>query len=443
MPGMGMRVMIDGYNLDLEKGTGVATYARNLSYRLHDLGHEVGVLYGGRPGPGIKKLMKEIAFFDSNVGEVPLWLQRLRAVREAIVAPLGYEASEVPLTGTVIYDTFRAKLPYFDSLWNAKDLFRRAHAAFYFWRWPGTVYTRFRPDLMHWTYPLPLRVHRTRNVYTLHDLVPLRLPYTTLDNKRTYFRLCKWIARTASHIITVSETSRRDIINVLGVDPSRVTNTYQAVSLPAKYANKPREIAKREVEGAFGLSFGQYFIFFGAIEPKKNLGRLIEAYLGSGVETPLVIVGALAWKTEQDLALLYDDHIRSLLTVGNETRVKRRVIRLDYVPFPLLLSLIRGARATLFPSLYEGFGLPILESMLLGTPVLSSNVASIPEVAGEAACLVDPYDTFAIAQAIRELDGNPDLRAELSDRGIRQAAKFGASQYEARLREAYAKVMEN
>ncbi|MBX7187306.1 MAG: glycosyltransferase family 4 protein [Vicinamibacteria bacterium] len=434
--------MIDGYNLGLEKGTGVATYARNLSYCLHSLGHEVGVLYGGRPGPGIKKLMKEIAFFDSNVGDVPLWLQRLRAVREAVVAPLGYEATQVPLTGTVIYETFRAKLPYFDSLWNAKDLFRRAHAVFYLWRWPGTVYSRFKPDLMHWTYPLPLRLHGTRNIYTLHDLVPLRLPYTTLDNKRQYLRMCTWIARSAAHIVTVSETSRRDIINVLGVDPNRVTNTYQAVSLPEKHANKPLDIAKREVEGSFGLTFGRYFIFFGALEPKKNLGRLIEAYLGSGVETPLVIVGAPLWKSEQDLALLYDDHIRSLLTVGNETRVKRRVIRLDYVPFPLLLSLIRGARATLFPSLYEGFGLPVLESMLLGTPVLSSNVSSIPEVAGDAARLVDPYDTFAIAQAIRELDENADLRAELSHRGARQAAMFGVPQYEARLREVYSKVME-
>lgn len=436
-----MKVMIDGFNLGLEKGTGVSTYARNLSYCLHQLGHTVGVLYGGRAAPGMSDLMREIAFFESNAGDIPPWLRNLRAVYEMICAPLGYRASQVPITGTVIADTFKSRLPYFDSIWNAKDVFRRAHNAFGAFGRLGRVYTKFKPDLVHWTYPLPLTVKGSKNIYTLHDLVPLRLPYTTLDNKRRYFRLCKRIARKADHIVTVSETSRQDIINILGISPERVSNTYQAVTIPAKYKDKPIEIVKREVEGTFGLVFRNYFLFFGSIEPKKNIGRLIEAYLGSGVDTPLVIVGAQAWKSEQELRLLYDDHIRSLIHVGTETRVKRRVIQLDYAPFPLLVSLIRGAKATLFPSLYEGFGLPVLESMLVGTPVLSSNVSSIPEVAGDAACLVNPYDTREMAEAIRALDSNEAMRAELSDKGRRQAKQFDETSYQKRLDEVYGRVM--
>ncbi|MBI1285505.1 MAG: glycosyltransferase [Thiobacillus sp.] len=434
--------MIDGYNLGLEKGTGVATYARNLSYCLHDLGHEVGVLYGGRSAPGTTDLMKEIAFFDSNAGDIPGWLRNLRAVHETLYAPLGYEATRVPITGTVIADTFKSRLPYFDSIWNAKDLFRRSNNAFKMFSHLGRVYLNYKPDIVHWTYPLPLRIKGAKNIYTLHDLVPLRLPYTTLDNKRRYLRLCSKIAMRADHIVTVSETSRNDIIDLLGVHPDKVTNTYQAVTIPAKYRDKPLEVVRREVEGTFGLVFKGYFLFFGSIEPKKNIGRLIEAYLGSDVETPLVIVGAQAWKSEQELRLLYDDHIRSLIRVGDETRVKRKVIQLDYAPFPLLVSLIRGARATLFPSLYEGFGLPVLESMMLGTPVLSSNRSSIPEVVGEAACLVDPYDTRQMAEAIRALDSNEALRADLSSRGVKQAQLFDEAAYRKRLEDMYSRVIE-
>lgn len=435
-----MKIMIDGYNLGLEKGTGVATYARNLSYCLHDLGHEVGVLYGGRAAPGTTDLMKEIAFFDSNAGDIPGWLRNLRAAHETLYAPMGYEATRVPITGTVVADAFKSRLPYFDSIWNAKDLFRRSNNAFKMFSHLGRVYLNYKPDIVHWTYPLPLRIKGAKNIYTLHDLVPLRLPYTTLDNKRRYLRLCSKIARRADHIVTVSETSRKDIIDLLGVHPDKVTNTYQAVTIPAKYRDKPIEVVKREVEGTFGLTFQGYFLFFGSIEPKKNIGRLIEAYLGSDVETPLVIVGAQAWKSEQELRLLYDDHIRSLIRVGDETRVKRKVVQLDYAPFPLLVSLIRGAKATLFPSLYEGFGLPVLESMMLGTPVLSSNRSSIPEVVGEAACLVDPYDTRQMAEAIRALDSNEALRADLSSRGVKQAQLFDEAAYRKRLEDLYSRV---
>lgn len=435
-----MKILIDGYNLALDKGTGVATYARNLSYCLGSLGHEVGVLYGGRSTAHQSNLLKEIAFFDSNVGELPNWLKKIRAIQEGFRAPFGYRAIKVPITGKVIAESFKSRMPHFDVMFNARDVFRRSHNNFSFWENMGQVSVDFKPIISHWTYPLPLYIQGSKNIYTLHDLVPLRLPYTTLDNKRIYFRLCQRIAKKADHIVTVSEASRNDIIELLGVSPEKVTNTYQAVSIPEKYLNKPVNIVQREVEGTFGLKYKGYFIFYGSIEPKKNLGRLIEAYLGSAVETPLVIVGAQAWKSEQELRLLYDDHIKSLITHGSETRVKRRVIQLDYAPFPLLISLIRGAKATLFPSLYEGFGLPVLESMLLGTPVLSSTTSSVPEVAGDAACLINPYDTQQMAEAIRALDENDAMRADLSNKGIRQAKLFDEATYSKRLQAVYERV---
>ena len=154
-----------------------------------------------------------------------------------------------------------------------------------------------------------------------------------------------------------------------------------------------------------------------------------------------MIIGKLAWKTDQELKLLNDSTIRYLEQVDTLTFTRNRVLRIDYAPFPLLVSLIRGAKAVTFPSLYEGFGLPVLEAMRLGTPVLASTEGALPEVAGDAALLVDPYDTHALADAIRELDSNAELRGDLAQRGARQAALYSPERYRARLGEMYRRLL--
>jgi glycosyltransferase involved in cell wall biosynthesis len=379
------RVFLDSYNLALDQGTGVATYARNLSHAMGQLGFETGVLYGTRASPGRDSLIREIAFFDERVGTPPKWLVALRRARRMLRAPIGELAVPVPITGQVIATTFRDRMPHFDEIWNVQDLFQQAHAHYAVFGRELRVTIPRQPRLMHWTYPLPLRAAGARNIYTMHDLVPLRLPYTTLDNKRRYFRLNRRLGRKADHIVTVSEASRRDIINLLGVPEEKVTNTYQAVDIPRKFTDVPMSAVEAEVRGSFGLDAGKYWLFFGAIEPKKNVGRMIQAFLASGVDGPLVIVGKKAWKSEEELRLMFDDHVRYLVQDGMTLRTRHKVILLDYAPFRLLVNLIRGARAVLFPSLYEGFGLPALEAMLLGTPVITSNTASMPEVVGDAA----------------------------------------------------------
>ncbi|WP_201305986.1 glycosyltransferase family 4 protein [Roseomonas harenae] len=341
-------------------------------------------------------------------------------------------------------DVFANRLPHFDRLWNVEDVFNRAHNRFKFG--PKIVPLRLPPGppaIAHWTYPLALRMPGARNVYTFHDLVPLRLPFTTLDQKRRYFRLCRMLLDQADHIVTVSEASRRDIISLLGADPEKVTNTYQSVELPPHLANKPEAVARDEVRGAFGMGWKGYHLFFGAIEPKKNLGRLIEAYLASGVTTPLVILGKQAWKSDIELQLLAAKHVRRTpppLGARLRKEASGRVILLDYAPFRLLVSLIRGAKSVLFPSLYEGFGLPALEAMSLGTPVLTSNTSSLPEVVGDAAVKVNPYDVRAMVEGIRVLDADHELREHLSWAGQRQAALFSAAAYERRLAEVYARL---
>jgi len=426
-------IMIDGRNLDLEKGTGVATYARNLSYCIRDLGHKVDVLYGNRPSPKMTPLMKEISFFDAHKPAVSPLARAWRDVRDAVGVRFGFSATRVPMSGAVIANAFSSRLPYFDGIQNSPNLFSVAHAHFSRSKPLRPVQLADRPDLMHWTYPLPLQARAVPNVYTLHDLVPLRLPHTTLDNKKNYFRLISAICSRADHIITVSEASKADIVNFFGVDPSRVTNTYQSVSIPDEYINRDADTIARELDGIFDLAYKNYYIFWGSIEPKKNIGRLIEGYLSSGVSAPLVIVGAQAWKSENELKLLND--------LRNGGGAKTNVIQLNYVPFSLLMTLVKGARGAVFPSLYEGFGLPVLEAMTLGTPVITSTTASIPEVAGDACLLVNPYDTTEIARAIARLDADADLRAELSLRGLRQAGVFSQAAHTAKLRQVYDRLM--
>jgi glycosyltransferase involved in cell wall biosynthesis len=431
------RVFLDGYNLALDQGTGVATYARNLSFAMGRLGYETGVLYGTRAAPSLNPLIREIAFFDERVGDASLLLRLLRRVQGLSRAPWGEIGRRVPITGTVISTTFNDRLPHFDEIWNARDLFQQSAAHYRFYGNRLRVTVDERPKLMHWTYPLALRMPGALNIYTLHDLVPLRLPYTTLDNKRRYWRLNRMLTRKADHIVTVSEASRRDIINLLGCAPERVTNTYQAVDIPAKFRDLPLDMAQAEVRGSFGLEPNNYFLFFGAIEPKKNVGRMIQAYLASGVEAPLVIVGKKAWKSDDELRLIFDDHIRTLVQDGSVLRTRRKVILLDYAPFRLLVNLIRGARGVLFPSLYEGFGLPVLESMLLGAPVITSNTSSLPELVGDAALQVDPYDIAALVQAIQAVDRDPELRARLSAAGPERAALFSPERYAERIARLY------
>jgi glycosyltransferase involved in cell wall biosynthesis len=273
-------------------------------------------------------------------------------------------------------------------------------------------------------------------VYTIHDLVPLRLPFTTRDNKRRAFGLLKKVTAEADHIITVSEACKRDIIKLLGVDPQRITNTYQTVAFPQEYLDRPQAAIANYLDGSFGLEMNGYLLFFGALEPKKNVGRLIEAYLTSGVEIPLILVLSPGWNNESQLRRLEEHEARS----GTGTN-RATIRRLDFVSLSTLVALIRGARAVVFPSLYEGFGLPVLEAMLLGTPVVTSANGGLPEITGDAALLVDPYDVEDITRAIKTITNDGDLRCELSRRGVVQAAKFSLDRYQERVRAVYASLV--
>lgn len=432
-----MRIMIDGLNLALSQGTGVATYARNLSYCIKQNGHHLSVLYGKSVNPEKDPLLREAVFFDNQRTDRSFIEYHLDLVRSFA----SYSPSVIPQTGQVLRNQIAESLPQADVFYNIKNLFFRANAKFEAVRGMLEVKLPEPVDIAHWTYPAPVRIKGAKNIYTMHDIVPIKLPYTTLDVKRNYIQMLRRVARSADHIVTVSDVSRDDLIDTLGVSPDLVTNTYQSVSIPDAMLQDSQvqldinleainhDIAADAKGGIRQVRRGEFFLYVGAIEPKKNLKRILEGYLSSGAEQPLVVVGRQAWQCEQEMAMI--------------KRASDRVVYLDYVSFSMLVTLMRSARALVFASLYEGFGLPVLEAFQCGAPVITANASSTAEVAGDAALLVDPYDLRDICDAFRRLaapDAGP-LLAEMSEKGRQRSKFFSQDRIAARLQECYANVV--
>lgn len=428
------RIGMDGLNLALPQGTGVATYARNLARAAREMGAPLDLIYGLNVPPGTAREARETLFFSAlaegrNGNEPPERISPWGRVRRQFIPAWPRDLVEVPLRGRVARQEVAARVPDCDRLFTSHRLFYRAGR---YLRRHGRLMPVRVPDppaIMHWTYPVPVKLLGARNVYTIHDLVPLRLPYLSLEDKAYHERLLRQCAAEAAHIATVSEASRNDILAHLPVDETGVTNLYQPVVARHGTARPAEEIAA-QLGALFGLEPQGYLLFLGAIEPKKNLARLIEAYLAAPIATPLVIAGPEGWGAEDALRL-----------AGPGYPGARRIRRLGYLPDGQLDLLLRGARALLFPSLHEGFGLPAAEAMLAGVPVIAGDVGGLREVVGDAGVLVDPHDVAAIRAAILAVDGDAALRNRLAAAGQARIAAFAMQPYQARLQALHARLL--
>ncbi|EIJ34268.1 glycosyltransferase family 4 protein [Thiothrix nivea] len=445
-----MRIAIDGFNLGLKQGTGLATYARELSYVLNDAGHDVFPIYGLTNLKNDDEL-RWPSFIQrlANHGEAGSDDYRKWLARTVLYAPhMLFQTRGVGLTPVELSEHVESapigfKLPAFKGIYNCPGVYRASQA-----------YTRFvqRPlrvnipeagiDALHLTCPLPISMPGVKTVMTAHDIIPLVLPHSTDMNLKHYRRLMATALGNSDMIFCISEKTRDDLRQWFGIPDSRMHLTYQAVNIPQKY----RQLQEAEVsvflENNFGLDYKGYFLFFGAIEPKKNVSRVIDAMRMARTDLPLVIAGKDGW--------LYDDvHERlaqaaklakAVKKEGEEKSRPEKIQRVEYLPFAQLMYLVKGARALVFPSLYEGFGLPVLEAMQLGCPVITANTTSLREVAGDAALTVDPMDTDAIKTAIERLSVDDGLCQELVEKGYQQAEKFSPGKHAERLAEGYAKA---
>lgn len=269
-----------------------------------------------------------------------------------------------------------------------------------------------RVDLFHATDHLLPRLAGVKSVFTLHDLVFCFYPEThKLLNRWFLTLMMPRFLKAADAVIAVSEHTKKDAISMYGVHENKIKVIHEGVG--ASFHRRPAD-AVAAVRQRYSLP-DRFILSVGTIEPRKNLTSLLEAYhalKNVGSELGLVIVGKKGW--------LYSDFFSRLHQLGLEDQV----IFPGFVPDDDLPPLYSAADLFVFPSLYEGFGLPVLEAMACGTPVVTSNASSLPEVVGDAAVLVDPTDVQALICAMSAVLDNKELRGELRAKGPTQAAKF-------------------
>ena len=287
---------------------------------------------------------------------------------------------------------------------------------------------REKPDVYHAPhYVLPPLVP-CRSVVTIHDTIHMMFPqYLPNRGAYAYARALMWTAaKRSDRILTVSESSRRDIVRYFKVPPEKVVVIYNALDERFGAEPRPEEIAR--VRERFQLDHG-FVLYVGNIKPHKNLVRLIEAFEAlrrDGFdELKLLIIGDEITKWPE------------LRRAVHKYKLHKHVRFLGFQSEETLAILYRLAAVFVFPSLYEGFGLPPLEAMASGTPVVTSNLSSLPEVAGDAALLVDPYDVGAIRDAIRRVLTEPALREDLRRKGLVRAKQFSWEQSVSRTRQIY------
>jgi glycosyltransferase involved in cell wall biosynthesis len=293
------------------------------------------------------------------------------------------------------------------------------------------VLRRERPDVYHAPhYVLPAGV-RCRSVVTIHDCIHLMFPQY-LPNKAAYAyaRASMWAAaRRSDCILTVSEASKRDILHFFDVRPEKIVVVYNAID--EHFWETPAEDDVARVRERYQLDH-EFVLYVGNIKPHKNLVRLIEAFAEfrrSGFESvKLLIIGDEISK------------LPALRRAVHRHKLHKHVRFLGYLPDRTLAILYRLAAVFVFPSLYEGFGLPPLEAMASGTPVVTSNVSSLPEVAGDAAMLVDPYDVDSIVEGLLRVVNDRRFADELRARGLERAREFSWARSVEKTRQVYQEV---
>lgn len=291
---------------------------------------------------------------------------------------------------------------------------------------------RARADLFHAPHYVLPPLTPCPSVVTIHDCIHLRFPqYLPHRASYAYARSSMWIAaHRSSRILTVSDASKRDILRYFHIDEKKIEVIPNAID--ERFWAPPTDEEVERVRQRYQLD-APFVLYAGNIKPHKNIERLIEAFSllkkRGFDEVKLLIIGDEVSK------------YATLRRAVHRHKLHKHVRFFGFVEDKTLATLYRLARVFVFPSLYEGFGLPPLESMASGTPVITSEVSSLPEVVGDAALLIDPYEPAAIADAMDRVLSDAALRADLRERGLARARHFSWERSIARVREIYQEVL--
>ncbi|MBI5303371.1 MAG: glycosyltransferase family 4 protein [Chloroflexi bacterium] len=271
----------------------------------------------------------------------------------------------------------------------------------------------FTLDVLHSPDFIPPSRTRFPGVITVHDLAFLLYPRFLTRESARYYGQVDIAARQADHIIAVSQSTKRDLIRLLGVPENKVSVIHEAAH--PLFAPVTNTEALERTRARYYLT-APFFLFVSTLEPRKNLPTLLRAFRQLRdkykITATLALVGNRGWLADEV------DRVIAELNLGDTVRF------LGGIPNDELVYLYNAAAAFVFPSFYEGFGLPPLEAMACGTPVITSNVSSLPEVVGDAALLINPEDVDALAVAMSRVLSDEKLRREMRDKGLKRAQGF-------------------
>ena len=254
--------------------------------------------------------------------------------------------------------------------------------------------------------------YRGASVATVHDLGYHYFPAAHTRRQLLYLKLTtRYHGRISRRLIADSEATKGDLMRFYAIPGAKIDVIYPGLDPALRPVTNAETLA--EVQRRYGIT-PPYLLYLGTLQPRKNLARLVQAYAASGVQQQLVLAGKAGWLAEP---------IHAAVAALPEP-VRARVHLPGFVADADKAALLSGATALLYPSLYEGFGFPLLEAQACATAVLASASSSLPEIAGGGALLVDPQDTQAIAHAIRRLTEDAGLRAALVDQGRRNVRRF-------------------
>jgi len=269
-------------------------------------------------------------------------------------------------------------------------------------------------DIIHGTNYFVYPCNKSLKVLNIYDLTFIKYPKYINSVVKAYTKRIKQCLKWTDLVITISESSKQDIVEYLEVDPKRIYVTPLASRYYSGYMDD--KIFKNENK-FINYDFSKpYLLFVSTLEPRKNVNNLILAFnilkKQYKIEHQLVLIGQKGW------------HYKPIFTAIESSPWRSEIHHLDYLCDELVALFYSKAEAFVYPSQYEGFGLPVLEAMTLGTPVITSNTSSLPEVAGDAALLVDPNDPTSLAEAILKVIGDSHLRTELIQKGKKRAKLF-------------------
>ena len=274
-----------------------------------------------------------------------------------------------------------------------------------------------KPDIIHGTDHFVFPARYSAQVMTIHDLTFLLYPDFVPPRVKTYGDRLRACLKTTQAVITFAESTKQDLVKYWQIDPQKIYLTPQASRYPPDYQAPPDlgelEKLKKQVQNSFQQP---YFLFVGTLEPRKNLVNLIIAFnlfkTTQNSAHQLILIGQLGWQYE------------AILTAIQDSPYRPDIYQLHYLSNALVAWFYQHAEALVYPSFYEGFGLPLVEAITLGCPVITSNRSSLPEVTGDAALLINPDRPQEITQAMVQLTGDRPLREHLVQRGLARAKAF-------------------